>query len=92
MRAAQRLGLGFLIDAEDDRIGGRLQVQPHHIVNLRLGVGVGAEFDGLRPMRSQRMRPPNAVDGAVGAPPHLVRQVARTPVGQAARGRFQRQG
>ena len=64
LRAAQRLNLRFLIDAEHDRNSWAVQVQPDHVVNLQLGIGVRGEFERLRAMRLQRMRPPNAMHGA----------------------------
>jgi hypothetical protein len=91
LRAAQGLNLGFLVHAEHDRVRGRVQVQADHVVNLGFHVGVLTKFEGLGAMWLQRMRPPDAVHGAMGDA-DLRGQIARTPVGEAAGGWFQRQG
>ncbi len=46
----ERLDLGLLVEAEDDRSLGRVEVQPDHVADLRHEVGISAELERLGPV------------------------------------------
>jgi hypothetical protein len=43
----QRLDLGLLVPTQHDRVRRGIQIQPDHIVDSRLQLGVGGELEGL---------------------------------------------
>src|ERR1019366_9488271 len=49
----QGLHLALLIHAQHDRLVRRVQVQPHHVADLCLQLGVGGELESLRSPRLQ---------------------------------------
>jgi hypothetical protein len=55
--ALQGLNLGLLIQAQDHRVGRRIQVQTDHIADLRLGLRIGGELESLDPMGLQLLTP-----------------------------------
>ena len=59
----QRLNLALLVHAEDDRVIGRVQVQPPDGAHFLDEQRVGREFEGLGAMRLQTKGAPNAADG-----------------------------
>ena len=61
-RAAERLNLRLLIEAQHDGVGRRTQVQPHDVVDLVLGGRVGRKLEGLDPVRLQSVSTPEAND------------------------------
>jgi len=89
--ALQRLNLGLLIHTQDHGVGGRIEVEPDHIADLRLGVRIGGELEALHTMGLERMRLPDPVHGAVGHRRPL-RDLAGAPVRQTLRRALQRQG
>ena len=54
----QRLDLGFLVDAEHDRVLRRVQIQPDDVGDLGDQLGVGGELERLRPPRLHSVMPP----------------------------------
>jgi hypothetical protein len=55
----QRLGLGFLIHAQHDRLIGGIQVQPDDVADLSLQPRIGGELEALGPPRLQAPLPPH---------------------------------
>ena len=47
LAAGVGLDLAFLVDAQNQGLVGRIQIQPHHIVQLINELGVAAELEGL---------------------------------------------
>jgi len=89
LRAVQSLYLGLLVHTQNNGVGRGIQVEPHHVVDLLLGLRVGTELERLDAMRLQVMSPPDSMNGAV-RDPNLSRQITRTPVRHAGRRRLQR--
>ena len=54
----QRLNLALFVDAEHDRLLGRVQIQADDIGDLRDQLGVGGELERLRPPRLHPVMPP----------------------------------
>jgi len=46
----ERLNLGLLVDRQDDRPLGRREVEPDHVADLRLELGIGAPLERLGPV------------------------------------------
>jgi hypothetical protein len=63
--ALQRLDLAFFINADHDRVLGRVQVQPDHVADLGLQLGVGGELERLGLPGLQVVLGPDAGDGVV---------------------------
>lgn len=91
LRPVQRLDLGLLVDAQDDGVGRRVQVEAHHIVDLLFGSGIRAELERLDPMGLQVVRLPDPVDRAVRHS-DLGGQLAGAPMSQPIPRRLQRPG
>ena len=51
LSAIERLDLGLLVHAEDHRLLGRVEVEPHNVNELRLELRVGGELEGLDAVR-----------------------------------------
>ena len=51
------LGLGLLVDADHDRVHGRIQVDPDNVADLGLQLRVGAELERLDLPRLQASPP-----------------------------------
>ena len=66
--AVQRLDLGFLIDAQHNRVGGRVEVKPDDIADLRLELGIGGELKRPLSPRLHPIRAPRSGDRRVGDP------------------------
>ena len=49
----QRLDLRLFIDTDHHRLVGRVEIQPDHITNLGVQLGVGGELERLAPPRLQ---------------------------------------
>ncbi|ALA59356.1 hypothetical protein NITMOv2_2951 [Nitrospira moscoviensis] len=81
LRPVQSLDLGLLVDAQDDGVGRRVQVEADHIVDLLFGVGIRAELERLDPMGLQVVSLPYPVDRAVRHP-DLSGQLAGAPMSQ----------
>ena len=52
LRAIQRLDLALLVDAQHQRLVGRVEVEDDHIGNLVGEFGIAGEFETARQMRS----------------------------------------
>ena len=86
--AIQCLDLRFLVYAQDERLVRRIQVQPHHIVELLDEMLVPAQLESLDEMRFQIVLFPDAADSRFA---HSLRfcHSARTPVRRIRRSRVQ---
>ena len=47
----ERLDLRLLIDTEHDGMGWRMKIETDHVSDFFFGQGIGAELEGLHPMR-----------------------------------------
>ena len=56
--AIKRLNLRLFIHAQHQRPLGRVQIEPNNVGQLAVEVGVGAELEGLDPMRLQTVLAP----------------------------------
>ena len=88
-RAIERLNPALLIDTEDDRFGGRIQIQPDDVAQLLDKLRVLRQFEASYPMRLQAVLSPNLPDRAV-AQALCLRQRATAPVRARRRPRCQR--
>ena len=79
MCAIQCLNLALLVYAQDDRLLGRIQVQPHHIGHLFQKLRIARELKSLRAMWLQVMGTPDIVDGRL-ADTLALRHGPATPV------------
>ena len=64
----QRLDLGFLVDTDDHRLLGRIQVQGDDVTDLGFQLGIGGERERLHPPRLQVPLPPDPGDRGEGDP------------------------
>jgi hypothetical protein len=72
----------LLIDAEDDRGLGRVQIEPHDVAHLGDELRVLGELPDVLAVRLEAKGPPDAQDRRL-AEPELGRQRARRPVGRS---------
>lgn len=77
-------GLALLIDADHDRVLGRVQVQPDDIGELGFQLRVGGELETLPPPRLQLPLLPGPDDAGRGDA-QLAGQQTRRPAGHAQR-------
>ncbi len=61
--AIERLYLALLIDRENDRMGGRIDIEADDVAQLVDKLRVGGELELFHSMRLQSMRPPDPLDG-----------------------------
>jgi hypothetical protein len=61
--AIERLDLALLIDRENDRMRGRIDIEADDVAQLVDKLRVGGELELFHSMRLQSMRPPNPLDG-----------------------------
>ena len=85
IQAVERLDLRLLVQREDSRVLGRVQIQPDHVGGLALEVRIVRDHVALGPMRLDRSPAPDSLDQHV-ADPKLPGQLAGAPVGRAVRG------
>lgn len=83
--AVERLDLAFLVDRDDDRVGGRVHIKPDDVLNLGGEGWVGGLFEGSDAMWLQAMRPPDALDGTETNADNFGHHAAG-PMGGALRG------
>ena len=91
LSSIERLNLRFLVQAEHDCIGRRVEVQADHIADLLLGPRIGAELEGLDTMRLQSVSLPEPMHGHVRDADPL-RELSGTPVSQAGGRRLESEG
>lgn len=60
----ERLDLAFLIETEDDGMGGRIDIEADHVPQLVDELGIVRELELAHPMRLEAVRTPDALDGA----------------------------
>ena len=88
--AIQRLHLGFLIDAQDHRVVGRIEVKAHDITHFFDEEGIVGDLEVALAVRLDTEEIEPALDGALGDAGFL-RHRAHTPMG-ASIGRFGLEG
>jgi hypothetical protein len=91
LRAVERLHLRLLVDAEDERALGRVEVEADDVDHLRDQLRVAAVLERARAVRLQPVRAPDPVHGRAREP-RLPRQPAHAPVRLAGGGRLERLG
>jgi hypothetical protein len=69
--AVERLDLAFFVDAEDDGMGRRVDVQTDHIFQLFGKLRIVGELERAHPMRLQPVRLPDAAHRGRADPPAL---------------------
>lgn len=77
--AVERLDLAFLVDREHDGMLGRIDVKPHHVMQLLNEVGVVRELELPDTVRLQAVRSPDTLNRA-GADAGLLRHHGGSPV------------
>ena len=90
-RPVERLDLGLLVEAQDDRPLGRGEVEPDDVADLGLELRVGAELERLGPMGLDADRLPDPPDRRL-AHRHPVRQAPGAPMARPVGRRLQGQG
>lgn len=78
LRPFQRLALAFLVAAQDQRLGRRIQVQADHVPKLCLKVGIAGQLERPRQVRLNLVRRPYALH-AGGRNTGLARHRAHAP-------------
>ena len=64
--AVEGLDLALFVDAENQRLVRRIEIEPDHILDLRGEVLVARDLERLDQMRLQPVRTPDPLDAAVG--------------------------
>src|SRR5262245_10226805 len=59
LRAVERLDLRFLVNAEHDRMGRRIDIEADNVPQLRYKIGVARQLELACPVRLQAVRPPD---------------------------------
>ena len=67
--AVEGLDLGLLVDAQDERSFGRIQVQAHDVGQLGIEVRITAALEGLDPVGVQAVLLPDASSRGKARPP-----------------------
>jgi hypothetical protein len=82
LRTIERLDLAFFIDAEDERLVGRIEIEADHIAQLLDEEGIGRELEAAGPVRLQPEDLEDAMDRALGQarPLAMVRTLQCLPV------------
>ena len=88
--AVERLDLALLIDRQNDRMGGRIDVETNNVLELRRELRVGRQLEGANAMRRQSVRFEDALH-RTQAHASRFRQHPTGPVGCIARWRAERQ-
>jgi hypothetical protein len=89
LRAIQGLDLALFINTEHQGLGGRIQIQPHHVGQLLQEVRVSGQLETRGAVRFDLMTLPDPVDRGL-AHPLLLGHGAATPVGRPGRFALQR--
>lgn len=82
LRAVEGLSLGFLIDAQDHRMVGWIEVQTDDVADLLHEEGVGGELEGRLAVRLEAEGAPDAMDRRL-RDSHVRGQGARAPVARS---------
>ena len=82
--AVQGLDLAFFVHAQDQRLVGRIEVEPHDVADLLDKEGVGGELEMLLAMGLKGEGPPDAIDRGFGKASRLG-QGAAAPMGAVGR-------
>ena len=82
----QRLNLGLLIDAEHDRVLGRVQIRPDNVGDLGDQLGIGRELERFGPPRLHPVMPPGPQHRR-GIHPQMIGQQPRRPMRHTEPGR-----
>jgi hypothetical protein len=86
LRPLERLDRRLLVDREDDRMVGRLEVEPDDVGGLGGELGVARETPGLAPGEVDPLRPQEAPDVLVADIAEFLGEQRCGPAGEA-RGR-----
>lgn len=84
LRAIQGLDLGFLIHAQHQRFGRRIEIEADNVPHFLHKEGIGGELEGALPMRLQPKGLPDAMHGGFRNPRRVLHR-ATAPL-RAARG------
>lgn len=87
--AVEGLDLALFVDAENQRLGGWIEIEPDHVLHLGSEVLVARDFESLDQVRLEPVRMPYPLDTAVGDACRL-RHAAHAPVGRIWRPLLQR--
>src|SRR3989454_3907525 len=68
LRAIQGLNLGFLVDAQDQRLVRRIEVEPHDVADLVDEQRILGQLERLDPMWAQAERAPDPTDRRLAEP------------------------
>ena len=90
-RAIQRLDLALFIQAENQRVVGRIEIEADNIADLFDKLRVSRQLKCLQPVRLQAERSPDARDGGLRHADELTHR-ARRPLGGMGRWRLQGAG
>ncbi len=82
--AVERLDLALLVERQDDRMGGRVDVEADNVTQLLDEERIVRELELPYAMRPQTVSAPDALDRA-GADPDLTGHHRRGPVGRLDR-------
>ena len=89
LRAIEGLDLALFVDAEDQSLVRRIEIEPDNILHLRSEVAVARNLESLDQMRLQPVRAPDPLYAAVGNV-HRRRHTAHAPMGRFRRALVQR--
>ena len=82
--AVEGLDLALFVDAEDQRLVGRIEIEPDHVLHLGGEVLVARDLERLDQMRLEPVRTPDPLDAAVGDACRR-RHAAHAPMGRIRR-------
>lgn len=78
--ALEGLALALLIDAQNQRVGGGIQIESDDVADLLDKEGIIGEFEGAKAVRLESKGAPDPLNGRLGDP-GLSRHVPATPLG-----------
>ena len=79
--AVERLDLALLIDGQNDRMGGRIDIKPDNVAQLVDQPRAVGKLELMDPVRLETMRAPDALDGT-RADTNGFRHHSSSPVGR----------
>src|SRR5438067_9211086 len=88
--AIERLDLALLVERKDDRVSGRIDIEPDHVAQLLDELGIARQLELPDAVRLKTVGAPDALD-RTDTDPDLSRHHRRGPVGRLDRRISQRQ-
>jgi hypothetical protein len=82
--AVEGLNLALFVNAQDQGLVRRIEIEPDHVLHLGGKVAVARDLESLDQMRFEPVRTPDALDAAVGDPGRR-RHAAQAPMGRIRR-------